>query len=171
MTTALERLEQMLDDKDEQIVKLQNELYQAKKEIEFQAGWSRHTIYSIQAAPNPERPVPRLEIRWTESNGRYESEATYSLVYRHLTDDIVFIPLGKTKTTGAMVDQVRGHIVETPFRDGCHFANEMRQLKLPGFVIAGDRVYEAKLCSKCGLLEENHRGGPFGDGCLLKLSR
>jgi len=67
----------------------------------------------------------------------------------------------------ALGDLYRGSIIVTPFRDGCHFANEMRQLGLPGFVIAGDRVYEAKLCSRCGRLEETHRLTPFGDECTM----
>lgn len=168
-TTAIERLEQLLDDKDSEIKRLQNKLDAVERELDREAGWCRHVVYEgLSKAPNPELPVPRLEIRWrAPENGRHESEAIYSLVYRHLVDHIVFVPLGKTTSSGALVDRVRGDIVETPFREGCHFANEMWQLKLPGFVIAGDRVYEAKLCSRCGRLEETHRRVPFGDKCTL----
>ena len=169
-TTAIERLEQLLDDKDEEIEALQMKLHEAERELEFDAGWCRHRVYEKPGdAPSPDLPVPRLEIRWSgATDGRNEIEAIYSLVYRHLLDQIVFVPLGKTGSTGALANRIRGHIVETPFRDGCHFANEMRQLNLRGFVIAGDRVYEAKLCSKCGRLEEVHRRGGFGPACEME---
>ncbi len=171
MTTALERLEKLLDDKDEQLLELQRKLDDTERALQGDTGWYRHVVYEDPAkAPNPELPVPRLEIRWSEpDDGKHESEAIYSLVYRHLVGHIVFVPLGKTGSSGAIVDLVRGQVVKTPFRDGCHFANEMRQLKLPGFVIAGDRVCEAKLCSRCGRLEDVHRGESFGRECTLSM--
>lgn len=135
---AIERLEQLLDERDERIEKLERELEHAKQEIEFDASWCLHVEHEEGGEPNPDLPVPRLEIRWALEST--ETIATYSLVYRHLVGTVVTVPLGRTKTSGALNDVMSGGNIRIPFRDGAHIANEMRQLGLPGFAIAGSHV-------------------------------
>lgn len=165
---AIERLESMLDAKDAEIEALQRKLDVAERQIESDASWCRHREYEQDVAPSPELPVPRLEIRWSEHPVE-GTEAVYSLVYRHLCGQVVFVPLGRTRTSGAINDRIGyGQPIPTPFRDGSHFANEMRQLGLRGFVIAGDRVHESKLCEQCGRLDEVHHGSAkIGKTCTM----
>lgn len=170
MTTALERLEEVLDVKDGEIHKLQRRLEKMQLDADVsRLAWCHHSEFDEGTEPNPELPVPRLEIRWSVREG--ETTAMYSLVYRHLLGRVVFVPLGMTRTSGALDQQVRPNgTITTPFRDGAHFANEMRQLKLPGFVICGDRVHETKMCSRCQRLDEVHHGGGIDDSCSLPVT-
>lgn len=164
---AIKRLEQMLDAKDERISELERKLEAAEQQINYGVGWARHKEFTQADCPNPTLPVPRLELRWSRQDG--ETVCIYSLVYRHLLGDIVFVPLGRTKTSGALQDQLRPEgRIHLPFRDGSHFANEMRQLGLRGFVICGDAVKEALLCSHCGRLDDAHHGERFGEACRIE---
>lgn len=119
--------------------------------------WAQHR--TLTADLSPTLPVPRLEIRYesiTDDSG-YTARARYALVYRHLTarddeDRIVFVPLGQTKISGAYAPEPRerGGIWQGrsygPFRDGDHIRHDMRQLKLPGFIIgASGDTYEIDL--------------------------
>lgn len=83
-------------------------------------------------------PVPRLEIRWrrVEQDARYNWEAWYCLVYRHLLGEILFVPLGREKVwRGAKQPLVEGGVVDTPFRNGAHILYDMLNLNLPGYVV------------------------------------
>jgi hypothetical protein len=163
---AIERLEALLDTKDQEIEELQRKLETAEREIEYQAGWCRHVEFEAGKEPNPELPVPRLEIRWTEDQG--ETVAVYSMVYRHMCEQIVFVPLGRTTSSGALAEVVRGDgTIRTPFRDGSHFANEIRQLRMPGYIIAGDSVHRVILCSVCQRPDEFHGGSGLHTSCTL----
>ena len=94
-------------------------------------------------------PVPRLELRWSNLD-EWEKTCTYSLVYKHLMDFSVRVPLGETKTSGRMQDV---NIINAwkPFRDGAHFDNEMKQFGLPGFIIIGDEVVHKIECHNNGV--------------------
>jgi len=167
---AIERLEQLLDEKDTELEAARAKLQEAELKLENDASWYEHREFEPGSEPNPELPIPRLEVRWEPcDDGRYESVATYALVYRHLLGHVVFVPLGVTRTTGALTGRVRGDgLVDLPFRDGAHFANEMHQIKLRGFAIAGDVVTERKPCVACGRLEDAHRmSEPAGKSCRL----
>lgn len=158
---AIERLEEQLNERDEKIEELEGKLAEAERAAEEDHTWSKHVEYKAGEEPSPELPVPRLEMRWSEEerNDSYELTARYSLVYRHLCKQIVFVPLGVTRTTGALAERINPNkTVDTPFRDGAHLRNEMAQLGLRAFGIVGDHVREYRICKHCGRLDETHAG-------------
>ena len=128
---AIERLEELLDEKDAKINELCEQIETFENDREWK--WAKH--HTIE---NDLLPVPRLELRWSNIED-YEKTCTYSIVYKHLLGFSVQIPLGQTKVSGRMKDFDN---VEDwkPFRDGAHFGNEMKQLNLPGFVVIGDEI-------------------------------
>lgn len=158
---ALERLEDLLNEKDSELDTLRGKLEEVEnRESIDRTAWTRHREYKVD--PSPDLPVPRLELRWVEQErdrDGYEIACEYSLVYRHVLDKIVFVPLGMTRSTGSLASRDRDGRLETPFRDGAHFANEAAQLRLPAFVIVGDKVQQYIPCAKCGRLEDWHRNG------------
>lgn len=106
-------------------------------------------MYSKESAPNPELPVPRLEIRWEEHRdleSYYDLRATYSLVYGSRMQ-VCFVPLGVTRTTGSLASCIEdnGAKIRTPIASGCEILQDMSQLALPGFVIAGKKVFPVKV--------------------------
>jgi hypothetical protein len=149
---AMERLEEMLNAKDAELEELRGKLQEAEQKLENDSNWYVHREFAAGTEPNPELPIPRLEVRWEPcDDGRYGAAAVYSLVYRHLLGHVAFVPLGITRTTGALADRVRdGGVVDLPFRDGAHFANEMRQLSLRGFAIVGDVVTSGRRVRRTG---------------------
>lgn len=171
--TAIERLERLLNKKDKEIERLQADLARAQEEAEADHTWTRHRVYEKpESAPGADLPLPRLEMRWQEiehPRDGYTLEAAYCLVYRHLLGHTEFVPLGLTRSSGSLARRLLDNgSVDLPFRDGAHFANEMRQLRLRGFGIVGDHVHEYRFCSRCGRLDFAHREGEgFDERCTL----
>lgn len=161
--TALERLEELLDERDQELDELRCKVQELEDTSELDWRWARHIEHKEDLSPS--LPVPRLEIRWSEmpkdENG-YSIQAQYSLVYRHLLGQICFIPLGLTRSSGSLANRTREG-VETPFRDGAHLANEMKQLNLRAFAICGNQVEEILICKSCGYSNESHRNGTRSD--------
>lgn len=167
---AMERLEELLDAKDEKISDLEGRLEDLERELNVISGWTRHVEYTDAGkVPNPELPVPRLEVRWQNSlDSGYEVEASYSLVYRHLLGHVVFVPLGVTRRNGSVGSLVNTDgSIDLPFRDGAHLRSDMAQLHLRGFGIYADTVHEYQPCSRCGSLDVAHNGRPFGALCEM----
>lgn len=130
--TAIERLENLLDQKD-------RELQAFRKEAEFQEYREKWAWMRQQKSDEADGlPVPRLEIRWRQAD-EWTRLAEYSMVARHFMGDVIRHPISVTKCsgTGALVHEGK---VETPFRDGTHIRHDMRHLGLPGFVIANGVV-------------------------------
>lgn len=144
--TAVERLEEMLNERDARIEELEGRI----EELEGRIGdwedsrdedawfWTRHEKVDDKDG----LPVPRLEIRWTPlGRGRYNWLASYNLAYRHLLGHVMSVPLGATRQSGG--DErgpVREGKVETPFRDGVHIMHDAWALKLPAYAVCGDVV-------------------------------
>jgi hypothetical protein len=86
-------------------------------------------------------PVPRLEIRWRDSEDGYSRLADYGLVTRHLLGHINFIPISSTQQRGGGIPDSWGEeakerrLTETPFRDGCNMAHASHSLGLPCYVV------------------------------------
>lgn len=125
--TAIERLEALLDEKDEEIHTLEAE--KAEREYGDRWGWMRQR----KSEEAEGLPVPRLEIRWRKLND-WERVAEYSLVYRFFHGEVIRVPMSVTKQSGGPV--VHGDMVSTPFRDGAHIQHDMRHLNLPGYAIS-----------------------------------
>lgn len=141
MTTALERLEKLLNEKEEELQEVKDKLagYEAVEKLI----WMYHS--EVDKDEKPEGlPVPRLELRWsTTDEWRYNAVAVYSLVYKHLLGHLMRVPLGVTTIRGASSMNIRALQRKgdsLPFRDGCHIQNEAKQLSLPAFVICEDQV-------------------------------
>ena len=138
--TAIERLEETLNQKDEEIETLRalnSELEQQVRESE--AGWS----LPVKLSGAQTLPVPRLEIVYVQDDP--ESWASwrtlYRLVYRHLLGHCVAIPLGETAIRGGGdAPPIRSGKIDLPFRDGAHIRTEARTLRLPAFAVCGDVV-------------------------------
>lgn len=153
MTTTDARLQELLDKKDEELRELRETLSahydeEQRKRRRDEWQWTHHEILKND---DVDLPVPRLEMRWVDQGTRgYNRICWYYLVFRHLTDDIIKVPLGQTKVNGGSSEPYYdGHhasnpkpAIDVPFRDGAHIANEARQLNLPAFVIWKDKVQE-----------------------------
>jgi hypothetical protein len=91
---------------------------------------------------NYDLPVPRLEIRWRDSDDGYNQLVDYGLVMRHLLGHILFVPISSTRIGGGGVpdawsdEQKELHLLRTPFRDGCHMAHDAAALGLPCYVVS-----------------------------------
>lgn len=130
--TAIERLEEALDEKDARITMLEEELRTLKDESERTWLWARH----FKIEDDKTLPVPRLEIRCRNLDDWYNWEWHYGLVYRHMLGDCIFVPLGHTTCNGGghppLDSQGNPNL---PFRDGVHIRKDARQLNLPAYCL------------------------------------
>lgn len=141
--TALERLEQQLNEKDAEIERLEDE---AKKARDAKAReWLRPQL--LDADPSPALPSPRLEIRYAAlDEDRYNWQADYCLYLPHLlAGKVQVVPIGSTRGSGGGAprrQELGKHAgkFSGPFRDGAHIRHDMVTLGLPAFVIVGDEV-------------------------------
>ncbi len=85
-------------------------------------------------------PVPRLELRWIGEPEDTEGEWEYNLVANHFAGGLVFYPLGNTEVMGGTSAYLPNGRIQLPFRDGAHIKHDMKELKLPGFVIRGSKT-------------------------------
>jgi len=136
---AIQRLEELLEEKDARIVELENEReYLNEKNHSDRWKWTRHST--------PEEgnlPVPRLEIRCVNESTRpewYNYSWIYSLVYRHLLGHLVGVPLGSTSCSGGKGPPIFDGMINLPFRDGVHIAHDSTTLNLPAFAIVEGRI-------------------------------
>lgn len=157
---------------EKKIKKLQEKLDKAES-----LSWTQHKEYpNPKEAPGADLPVPRLEVRWEEipekdKGDGYQIQASYCLVYKHLCGQTIFVPLGLTRSSGTLSSRVNHNgSVDLPFRDGCHFQNEMKQLNLRGFGICGDVTYEFRICEQCKRIDAWHREVDYNNGkCILPV--
>lgn len=150
IAAILERLEEQLAEKDARIEELEGKL---KVETDRESyRWTHHR--SVSRDENPDLPVPRLQLRYTERgdiNSWYSYTVTYELVYQHYLEglgggkDLVAVPLGSTVVNGNGVGimgvgapvRENGEI-SLPMRDGVHIISDSVQLNLPMFAVCGD---------------------------------
>lgn len=145
-----ERLQELLDKKDEEVGELQEKVRRFEHDREREENretwvWTEHLIMDEDDC-SP-LPVPRLELNWSLADERgYNRYCWYYLVYRHLLNEVVKIPMGMTKVGGGrgpwQPEGPRGQFIETPFRDTAHVVNEARQLNLPAYVVYEDKAQE-----------------------------
>jgi hypothetical protein len=136
--TAIERLETLLDERDEKIHALTEELAEAKEILDSKR-WERH-----RKGEDNGLPVPRLEFAWIPSPdaGWMDFTVEYRLVMKHLLDYDVIVPLGSTRTRGGNDTDPRtreGGVARClPFRDGAHAHHDAAHLGLPLYAIGPD---------------------------------
>lgn len=100
-TTALERLERLLNEKDAELEQLrrENERLTNRHEGEF-GGLLDHD----EIEDDLSLPIPRLEIVHLapEDKDWRDQRVIYRIVYKHLTGKVVSVPLGATRIRGGV---------------------------------------------------------------------
>jgi len=135
--TLEERLNETINQMEERIAELEEE----RDHLRHFVPWTDHVILKEDIPLG--LPVPRLEIVWDHEEGSMEWTARYRLVYGHLLDDIVLVPLGQTKVSGRMREPVDADgTIDLPFRDGAHLHHDCEHLNLRAFVRYGSHVCE-----------------------------
>lgn len=135
--------------RDEKIEKLQRTIEN------LPGGWSTPSLDEVDV---PELPLPRLEVRWYQyfRDQRPEDWSSYrivyQLVYQHLLDNIVAVPLGWTTVNGhdrdtKPWDEIPGfpsrgdeearppQVCRLPMRDGAHMFHDAAHLGLPLYIV------------------------------------
>lgn len=128
-----ERIEELEDERDELETKI-DELESKNEVLENGDPWQWRQMRKLTKEENLGLPLPRLELRYRKLD-EFEVAIDYALVYEHLVGDIIFAPLGSTKTSGA--SRIKDDCLETPFRSGADILHDMWHMKLPGFVVNG----------------------------------
>ena len=134
--TVEERLNKLLAQSEYNVEELEGQVRDLEEKLKLDTSWAAHSERDSDGG----LPVPRLEIEWTElhdSPDEYTWLIRYNLVYQHLCDHFVVVPLGSTKTSGSYktlpLDEL-GH-PKLPYRDGAHISHDAIELNLPAFVV------------------------------------
>lgn len=141
MTTAIERLEELLNEKDDELEQLRDKLEYTEAALRgVRDGWTVH-----QDIDGPQTlPVPRLELVYEQSDrGWGEYTIKYRLVFRHFCGPFIGIPISHTKISGgpgAEPPPISNGKIRLPRRDGMHIRHDARHFNLPAFAVLGDRV-------------------------------
>lgn len=167
----VDRIEEILNDKDEKIEELERKLHAfeqrdklARNEDEWV--WTEHFL--LEEDDTPELPIPRIQLQWEFIGDRhYQSRCWTFLVFKHLIGDIVKVPLGMTRVSGGRQDEFYpkhpdGPRIGTPFRAGGDAATEARQLRLPLFVTQEGMAQE---------LFPDDKGPGFEHGPIFEIAR
>lgn len=139
--TAIKRLEEALNQKDEEIEALHEENRALEQKVSgAEGGWA----LPVKLPSEQTLPVPRLEMVYEQIDpgSWWEVRTLYRLVYRHLLGHCVAVPLGETTIRGGSGEgpPIRNGKIDLPFRDGAHIRCEARTLRLPAFAVCGDVV-------------------------------
>lgn len=127
---AIERLTELLNQKDQEINKLNQTIegFELAQEREVW-DWARHEDFDDDSG----LPVPRLEIRCKNLDTWHNWTWTYGIVYKHLLKHCVFVPLGYTKCGGGGRIPVYEGEPTLPFRDGAHIRHDAKELRLAAY--------------------------------------
>jgi hypothetical protein len=137
---ATERLEELLEVKDQRIEELESELQKyedAKEEEKWR--WCIHE----NLPEHQTLPVPRLEMVFEPEYGGddwYNTVIKYRLIYRHFLNHCVAVPLGHTKRGGGRKPTLDDVLMDLPFRDGAHIRHDARSFGFPAFAICEEVV-------------------------------
>ena len=150
MTTVEDRLNEQLNQKEQEIAKLNQQIEDLQCKLRgIKSGWMAHETLDKEQT----LPVPRLEIVWFPMGGddrEWSSRhALYRLVYESFWGDVIGVPLGSTSVNGGCRGErpvyretENTFRIEMPFRDGAHICHDMEKLKLRGFLICEELVQE-----------------------------
>lgn len=163
--SAEERLQELLDAKDEEIRRLEDRLAKEDTKIrslegnilQLEGGWS---VPSNDEEDIEELPVPRLEFRWYQMYARQSENdwssyiAVYQLVHRHFMGNIIAHPLGVTRVNGGGFGEklppwkVFPHRpdmppsrCDLPNRDGSHVHHDAAHFGLPAYAVTPEGEY------------------------------
>lgn len=145
---ALERLQEMLEEKEVQVGDLEKTVERLKYETSLDCiKWQKHRLLDNDDFYKG-LPVPRVEMIFeavgsgTDDDAFYNHEWTYGIVTKPYTfqwdfkDKLLFIPLSKTTGSGGNnVSRIRSTgKIDTPFRDGVHVKFDSLMFGLPAFI-------------------------------------
>lgn len=151
--SVIERMEEIIQEKEREIDKLQDKLEIAENYADCKAWCRPHKILGRK-----DLPFPRLEIELV-IHSEYEHEWNYFLVYKHVTDyfgddesQLTGIPLGNTTSRGGhyydKYDCLENVYNALPHRDGFHIRRDSHQFNLKAFAITPGGVYELEPIKK-----------------------
>lgn len=142
-TTLLDQIRQLLEEEGpgrKELAARVAELEKAEQEREdFEmAAWMRQ--YVLPDSYHPELPVPRLQIKVEDHE--YGTRYYYDMIYRHHLGHLVAVPLGFTRVSSGPFHHPPAKLekIRTPFRDCFHMASDSKHLRLPAFLVDGDRT-------------------------------
>lgn len=142
--TAVERLEDQLNERDAKIEDLEGKVEELQRLLEAsKSGWTLHV--DLGKAPQT-LPVPRLEMFYIQDDPNwYDFRVVQRLVYQHMLGHYEAIPIGQTRTQGGHGRApIYDNKISLPFREGCHVAHNAAAMNLPAFAVLGDRVEAIK---------------------------
>lgn len=124
---TLERLEELLDAKDAEVDELAEANRKLERELEGSlSGWANHQLLKDEDAT---LPLPRLEMVYVPVDEWRSYKVVYRLVYEHLVDGTIGVPLGETKISGGVGNEPEpDHL---PFRDGAHAHHDSAHFGFP----------------------------------------
>lgn len=130
-------LTRLLDERDERIAELETQVDTLNGRLD-RTNWAWAIPRRVEARPS--LPIPRLEIELLDVS-EYEWVWEYRLVYEHFVDGQIVVPFGKTTGRGS-VGPLRSadKPIELPLRDGAHILHDAEEMRLPAFIIHGERV-------------------------------
>jgi hypothetical protein len=98
--TTVQRLQELLEVKDEQLQAQRDELATLERQLRFGVDWMLH---SLVKAERDALPSPRIEMAITQNTSRYQ-EVQVSLVLPQLDSTVVRVPLSYSKRSGSALD-------------------------------------------------------------------
>lgn len=146
MTSEVDRLLELLEQKDNQIESLKSRIETLEFDLDStESGWClpRYTEEDLY----PELPLPRLQFEIFNIHKWYVYTVEYALIYRHFDGSITTKPLGKTKISGLDKNPFEHYkSVEhlLPIRDGSNAIHDSAHFKLPLYFITPKGPVEIK---------------------------
>ncbi len=141
MGTIEEKLNELLDQKNDEIEKLLNKIEDMEERLAMNWEWTAHK-YCKKDEYN--LPVPRLQLV-AFRHKRYGWNRTtwkYSLVYQLLSGNIGYIPLGQTEIGGRLAGTRPDAKLNLPLREGVDIRYDCLNLRLPAFSIVEDQIVQ-----------------------------
>ena len=147
MKDTTERLQELLEMKDEEaerlrarIEELESENREQEDRIRFSAdGWAAHR--TLAKDPHPELSLPRIEIAWLGSDPR-ECDVECRFVLANLDGSIRYIPLSRSSSRGMdplSKPWLNGDgSLHLPHFMACRAAHDSSHLTLPVYAITPD---------------------------------
>lgn len=132
---TIERLEDLLEQKEEELDDLKREVERLEYMLDGSPdGW--RAVKSIK--DDPSLPIPRLELAFEPSQkyGWGDYKVIYRLVYQHLVDGLLTVPLGETNIRGGGAANHAEEPDYLPHRDGAHAAHDALHFGLPLYRIS-----------------------------------
>ena len=140
MVSIEKRLQELLDQKEQEIADLEAEVDELKNTVkQAEAGWSLPVALKVER----NLPVPRLEMLIeSRDDFRYVVEWRYRMIYRHFLGHLVAVPLGYTESLGGdrngKAPRDFDGKLQLPYRDGAHIKSDAKNLGMPAYIVCGD---------------------------------